>query len=103
MNLPAHRAAFIACGNENHSLDKLAGYHVRVTINDEGQIVNGPVIAVIDGATNYSAALDVVHAYRDTHPNGYAIIDSVHTCGHSSADWDHAERAEIIAQEGLAS
>jgi len=99
MNLPAHRAAFIACPSD-HSLDNITGYHVRVTVTDEGHIVNGPVIAVVEGATNYGAALEVVHAYRDAHPKGYAIIDQIHACGHSSADWDWAERAEIVAQVG---
>jgi hypothetical protein len=95
MEMAAHRAAFIACGNEHHSLSQITGYHIRVTINDGGHTVNGPVIAIVAGANHYGEALDVVHAYRDAHPNGYALIDSVHACGHSDADWDWPERAEI--------
>lgn len=94
-----HRAAELPAGHEravdyrrgescglDHTTSDLDGYRVLRTIGTDGRVLASPeVIAEIDGAGRYLAALEVARAHREVRGE-WAIVDDRHTCGHYSRD-----------------
>lgn len=79
---------------DGHSTNNTAGYVVRHTIDDNGQVITHPdhadrvgvdvwAVATTPQWGNYDQALIVVRGYREG--RSYAVIDTLYRCGHRSA------------------
>lgn len=79
---------------DGHRLDNTAGYVVRHTIDDNGQVITHPddadrvgidvwAVACTPQWGNYDQALTVARGHREG--RSYAVIDTLYRCGHRSA------------------
>lgn len=87
---PTTRDDYTRCSAAgNHSLDDIVGYEVWQTIDQHGRLIDdgkGRLVLTVEGAGNYGRALQVAQRLR--RGEGYGVVENVHACGHSSADWD---------------